>query len=149
MHLAVHGVFNESRPQLSGLVLSPDPEREHDGFLSVGEVFGLDLECDQVVLSACSSARGELLTGEGIEGLTRAFLYAGARSVVSTQWDVAGDPTARFMDLFYGGLGESAGTHALAEAKRAFLRGEADLAGDLDPAHPYFWAAFVLTGDGG
>jgi len=151
VHLAVHGVFNESRPQLSGLVLSPDPEHEHDGFLSV-------LECDQVVLSACSSARGVHRTGEGIEGLTRAFLYAGARSVVSTQWDVAGDPTARFMNLFYGGLGQAPGTrdlgqapgtHALAEAKRAFLRGEAELAGGLDPAHPYFWAAFVLTGDGG
>jgi len=83
VHFASHGLFNEDRPRYSGLVVSPDSQTGDDGFLSVSEVFGLRLECDQVVLSACASGLGDHVTGEGLVGLTRSFIFAGARSVVS------------------------------------------------------------------
>ncbi len=102
VHLATHGVFNEERPQYSGLVLAPTDG--DDGFLDVAAIFALDLPCEQVVLSACSSALGEAIDGEGLVGFVHAFLYAGARSVVAALWDVAGDGTARFMGDYYGRL---------------------------------------------
>ncbi len=170
VHFATHGVFNERRPAYSGLILAPDPKGGDDGFLTVGEVFGLELPCDQVVLSACSSALGEQMTGEGVVGLTRAFLYAGARSVVAALWEVSGAATSRFMGEYYTALRSGSGrARALAQAKRSLIRGQA--ASQLPPAphpgsqptstpagpvsgaprislaHPYFWAGFLLTGD--
>ncbi len=149
VHFATHGLFNEKRPQYSGLVLSPDPAAGDDGFLTVTEIFGLDLDCEQVVLSACSSALGHQVTGEGLVGLTRGFMYAGARSVVAALWDVAGETTARFMQDFYGTLAGGAGrARALAEAKRRLIRAGSEIPGaDVALAHPYFWAPFVLNGD--
>ena len=155
VHFATHGIFNERRPQFSGLILSSDDTTGDDGFLTIGEVFGLELSCDQIVLSACASALGEEVTGEGLIGLTRAFTYAGARSVVATLWEVSGKATSTFMQHFYegvargsGGVSENRG-HALAETKRRFIRGDIDLG--LGPgvisSHPFFWAAFVMTGD--
>ena len=152
VHIAAHGLYNERRPRYSGLLLAPDPQGEGDGFLPVGEVFGLDLPCDQLVLSACSSALGERVTGEGLVGLTRAFLHAGSRSVVAALWEVSGRATARFMTSFYGEIGRSDGAdraHALAQAKRRFASGEVEAVPGIarSSAHPYFWAAFVMTGD--
>ncbi len=148
VHFASHGLFNESRPRYSGLVISPDPTRDDDGFLSISEVLALDLDCDQVVLSACASALGPHVTGEGLVGLTRSFMFAGARSVVSALWDVSGRETSRFMESYYRELALGPGDRAecLAKAKRAMLsRGAAE---GPDPAHPTFWAAFVLSGTG-
>jgi len=120
--------------------------------MTTNEVFGLALDCDQVVLSACASALGEHVTGEGLVGLTRGFLFAGARSVVAALWDVSSLSTTAFMLDFYGQLAATPDgdrAHALAEAKRRLIRGQI---GEPPPgvtfAHPYFWSAFVLTGDG-
>ena len=88
--------------------------------------------------------------GEGLVGLTRAFLHAGAKSVVAALWDVPGESTASFMTTFYGEILHEGGrlrAHALAEAKRRMAEGQADRDG-ISRAHPYFWAAFVMTGDG-
>jgi len=147
VHVASHGLFNEARPRYSGLVLSTDPEQGDDGFLSISEVLALELDCDQVVLSACASALGPHVSGEGRVGLTRSFIFAGARSVVSALWDVSGQETARFMELYYArlGTGGSDRDEALAAAKRAMWHAEAE---GVDPAHPAFWAAFVLSGAG-
>jgi CHAT domain-containing protein len=156
VHFATHGVYNERRPRFSGLLLSPDPPRGDDGFLSLAEVFGLDLPCEQVVLSACHSGLGEELSGEGLLGLTRGLLYAGARSVVASLWAVSGEATADFMSALYARLGrESRGSraHELSETKRMMIRSggaQSTIGGQpVDLAHPYFWAPFVLTGDGG
>ena len=92
IHFTTHGLFNSKRPLYSGLVL--EPGFESDGFLTVNEIFGLDLDCDQVVLSACSSGLGKQISGEGLVGMTRAFLYAGAGSVMAALWDVTGSATA-------------------------------------------------------
>lgn len=147
VHIASHGLFNEARPRYSGLVLSPDPERGDDGFLSVPEILALDLNCRQVVLSACASALGPHVTGEGLVGLTRSFHFAGARSVISALWDVSGEPTARFMEVYYGDLagGSRDRAAALARAKRKFWMRSFE---GVDPAHPALWGAFVLSGVG-
>ena len=99
-----------------------------------------------------ASALGESITGEGLVGLTRAFMYAGARSVVASLWEVSGRATSTFMREFYRRTEPGSGTdraRALAEAKRWMIR---DLEHDWDDgvqlSHPFFWAAFVMTGDG-
>jgi CHAT domain-containing protein/tetratricopeptide (TPR) repeat protein len=145
LHFAAHGLFNEQSPAFSGLALSPDAATGDDGFLSVSEIFALDLDCEQVTLSACSSALGEQIDGEGLVGLTRAFMYAGARGVVAALWDVPGRGAAVFMNDYYGRLADGeASVTALSGAKRAMIRGgDAD---GLDMAHPAMWASFVLSG---
>jgi CHAT domain-containing protein/tetratricopeptide (TPR) repeat protein len=152
VHFTTHGILNERRPRFSGLFLTPDRARGDDGFLSIDEVFTLELPCEQVVLSACSTALGQQVTGEGLVGLTRAFLYAGARSVVASLWEVPSEPTTQLMLEFYRGIGEGADrTRALADAKRAAIRSAqrgAGLPGAVDPAHPGLWAGFVLLGEG-
>jgi CHAT domain-containing protein len=152
VHFASHGVYNERRPRFSGIVLSADADEGDDGFLTIDEVFSLDIPCDQVVLSACFSAMGEHVRGEGIVGLTRGLLYAGARRVVAGLWAVSGWATARFMSKFYEESARepsAAGSHALAEAKR-WMIGQPSWSRDggpaVDPGHPYFWAPFVAFG---
>jgi len=148
LHVSAHGLFNEQSPQFSGLVLAADPAAGDDGFLGVSEIFALDLDCEQVTLSACSTALGEQIDGEGLVGLTRAFMYAGARSVVAALWDIPGLGAAAFMSDYYARLADGAGSvSALAAAKRAMIRG--GTAEGLDLAHPALWAAFVLSGGGG
>lgn len=152
IHFATHGVFNERRPVLSGLVLSSDAASGSEGFLAAGDVFALDLSCDQVVLSSCSSALGESVTGEGIVGMARAFLHAGARSVVAALWDVSDESSATFMVDYYRSMhdrptGNAAA--ALADAKRRMIDGagrDGTTVDGPDRAHPYFWAAFLLIG---
>jgi CHAT domain-containing protein len=147
LHIATHGFFHEIRPRFSGLVLSRGGSVLDDGYLQLEEILALPLACDQVTLSACSTARGEQVTGEGVLGLTRAFLHAGARSVVAALWEVSGRETADLMADLYAGLAADSDPdrrHALAEAKRRQIAREGD--GTADPAHPFFWAAFVLVG---
>ncbi|MBU1950570.1 MAG: CHAT domain-containing protein [Candidatus Eisenbacteria bacterium] len=149
LHLATHGIFNERRPRYSGLLLTPQVKMGDDGFLSVAEVFALDLPCDQVVLSACSSALGEQVSGEGLLGLTRAFLYSGARSVVAALWEVSGRATSIFMQDFYREISLSTQpdrAQALARAKRRMIRRGAGPDG-LTYSHPFCWSAFILTGN--
>ncbi len=148
VHFASHGLFNEARPRYSGLVLSSDPSLDDDGFLSIPEVLALDLDCDQVVLSACVSALGPHVTGEGVVGLTRSFMFAGARSVVSALWNVSGRETSEFMELYYSNLAADSSDRAecLGIAKRKMMAKKK--ASGVDLAHPTFWAAFVLSGSG-
>jgi len=151
VHLATHGLYNENRPRWSGLVLSPDPATGDDGFMAVDEVLGLRLVCNQVTLAACASGLGEEVSGEGLVGLTRGFLFAGARSVVAALWDVPGDATSALMGDYYGHDEFRAGRRAaaLAAAQRAMIDGTVTAPpGAGDWSHPAFWAAFVLSGDG-
>ena len=151
VHFATHGLLNEDRPRYSGLVLSPDSGAGDDGFLNVSDVFGLRLDCQQVVLSACSTALGEQVSGEGLVGLTQGFLFAGARSVVAAMRDVSGEATATFMSTYYGHLagGESDRATALAATKRAMICGDnSDRATGAEYSHPAYWSAFVLSGQG-
>jgi CHAT domain-containing protein len=156
VHFATHGILNPNDPPSSFLALAgvtPDPV--NDGRLTVSEVYGLDLNADLVVLSACRSALGAL-SSDGIIGLTRAFFYAGTPTVMATLWDVADEPTSRLISSFYREYARSgAKSHALRLAQlnliaalRAGRVRVPSLAGTLTlPEHPLFWAAFVLAGE--
>ncbi len=103
VHFATHGFVNPRHPELSGLVLSLFDEqgREQDGFLRLYEVYNLHLRADLVVLSACQTALGKQMRGEGLLGLTRGFMYAGAPRVVSSLWSTQDEATAELMARFY------------------------------------------------
>jgi len=140
LHFATHSLINESSPSRSAVVLAIDSDPAQDGLLEVREISELDLDCDLVVLSACQTARGQLLSGEGVVGLTRAFLYAGARSVVVSLWSVTDISTGQLMKQFYRGLAENLGTAAaLRAAKLKMLRA-------AETRHPYYWSPFVAIG---
>jgi CHAT domain-containing protein len=144
LHIATHGVVNTEAPELSGLVLSLFDEegRPIDGFVRLDEIYNLDLRADLVVLSACRTALGKVVYGEGIIGLTRGFMYGGARRVAATLWSVDDRATAQMMAHFYDRLlrQHAAPASALRSAQLEMLR---------DPrwSDPYFWAAFTLHGD--
>ena len=143
LHLATHGFIDDRVPALSGLLLAPSrtPDGD-DGYLRLNEIFHLKMNADLVVLSACETALGKEVRGEGMVGLTRAFFYAGARSVVASLWMVNDQSTALLMEDFYGQYlkGEDAST-SLRKAKLGLLRGT-----DSRFRHPFFWAPFVLMG---
>ena len=144
IHFASHGFIDESKPGRSGILLSRDAHSAEDGVLQMGEIMRLKLNADLVTLSACNTGLGRLVNGEGILGLTRAFFYAGARNVTVSLWNVNDSSTSALMKAFYEnlnrGLSESA---ALRQAKLSLLRGK-----ETAWRHPYYWAAFVLVGEG-
>jgi CHAT domain-containing protein len=141
LHFATHSLIDEATPSRSAVVLALDDDPAEDGFLEVSEISELDLDCDLVVLSACQTGRGQLRSGEGIVGLTRAFLYAGARLVVVSLWSVSDLSTGQLMKNFYQHLAAHSGNAAaLRLAKLEMLRGVAD------KRHPYYWAPFVAVG---
>ncbi|MFO0934525.1 MAG: CHAT domain-containing tetratricopeptide repeat protein [Planctomycetota bacterium] len=143
IHFACHGLVDPDRPSLSSLALTPDGA--NDGFLTVLEVLRMDLRADLAVLSACETGRGKVVSGEGIVGLTRAFMFAGSPSVLCSLWKVDDAATAALMKRFYelwnpkdGSPGKSPAA-ALREAQ-AFVRAQPRW------KHPYYWAAWVLWG---
>lgn len=139
LHFATHSMIDDKSPQRSAVVLTAGDEQ--DGFLEVDEISDLDLDCELVVLSACQTGRGQLLSGEGIVGLTRAFLYAGARSVVVSLWSVSDISAGQLMKTFYRHLAGNLGNvSALRLAKLQMLRSE-----DVT-RHPYYWASFISVG---
>jgi CHAT domain-containing protein len=143
VHFATHGVLNTRTPELSGLVLSLVDEqgRARDGFLRLHEIAALPFKPDLVVLSACETARGRRVEGEGTIGLTRGFLAAGARHVVASLWRVDDAATAELMHAFYKRLLRD--DVAPATALRAAQR---ELAASSAWAHPYYWAGLVVQG---
>jgi CHAT domain-containing protein len=149
LHIATHGLLNAERPQFTGLVLSLIGNKSEDGFLRTDEVFNLHLGAPLVMLSACETGLGKEKRGEGVMGLTRAFMYAGAPTVGVTLWSVADKSTADLMTDFYkrllatppppasGGVSASA---AMRDAQLAMITGKKYSA-------PFYWAPFVLVGD--
>jgi CHAT domain-containing protein len=144
VHFAAHGLINNQHPELSGVVLSLVDEqgRAQNGFLRLYDIYNLKLNADLVVLSACQTALGKEVRGEGIIGLTRGFMYAGARRVVASLWQVDDRATAELMKRFYqamlgGGLKPAA---ALRSAQTEMWR-------DKRWQAPYYWGAFTLQGD--
>ncbi len=138
IHLAAHGYFDEQNPARSGIVLSPGPNE--DGILQAHEVMRLRLNADAVTLSACQTGLGKLLAGEGVQSLSRAFFYAGARSVVVSLWNVNDAATAALMKEFYSHLTRGTPRHEALRLAKLSLRRSSQW------NHPHFWAPFVLTG---
>lgn len=144
IHLASHTFLNSLHPELSGIVLSMVDEQgqPQDGFLQAHEVFNLKLNADMVVLSACQTALGKEVRGEGLIGLTRAFMYAGASRVVASLWRVPDEATAELMHHFYAAILKE-GLPPAAALRRAQLA----LRQDRNWSEPYYWAGFVLQGE--
>jgi CHAT domain-containing protein len=172
LHFATHAKLNEDDP-LSSAVLLAREDRE-DGRLEVREIFGMDLKANLVVLSGCETGLGKLSTGDELVGLTRAFIYAGTPSVVASLWSVDDSSTAHLMASFYRNLKKMSKVEALRQAQLELIRGEgrSDLLArrgvggigklgetvkseprsqdpiSISTSHPYFWAPFILVGDG-
>ncbi len=145
IHFATHGLLNEEHPELSGIVFSLVDEKgqPQDGFLRLHEIYNLNLPADLVVLSACQTALGKEIKGEGLVGLTRGFMYAGAPRVVASLWQVNDVATSELMKRFYQGmLGEQKlrPAAALREAQISMWK-------EKSWQSPYYWAAFVLQGE--
>jgi CHAT domain-containing protein len=144
VHFATHGLLDSAHPELSGLALSLVDEngQAQDGYLRLNEIYNLKLNADLVVLSACQTGLGKEVKGEGLIGLTRGFMYAGAPRIVASLWQVNDAATAELMKRFYRGM--------LKEKLRpaAALR-QAQLELMKKPAWraPYYWGAFVLQGE--
>jgi CHAT domain-containing protein len=144
VHFATHSVLNSEHPELSGVVLSLVDRAGHpqNGFLRLYDIYNLRLGADLVVLSACQTALGGEIKGEGLIGLTRGFLYAGAPRVVATLWEIDDRTTAEVMQRFYEGMlvrGERPAA-AMRSAQISMWRSSGWAA-------PYYWAAFTLQGE--
>ncbi len=135
IHLAVHGVFDLDKPLNSALLLAADSN--NDGLLRAGDLYNLSLRTDLVTLSACETALGKVATGDDVVGFTRGFLYAGARSLISSLWQVDDEATRDLMVNFYTNLSKMSKDEALRQAQ---------LQAKKQYPHPYYWAAFLLTG---
>jgi CHAT domain-containing protein len=137
LHFASHGKFRSDEPLGSGLLLAKDAD--NDGLLTVGELYSMQLDADLVTLSACETGLGKVANGDDVVGLTRGFLFAGSRSIVASLWSVDDRATATLMKAFYDNLA----THPKREALR-----RAQASARQEFPHPFFWAAFQLTGRG-
>ncbi len=170
LHFATHAELNENDPLSSAVLLAT--EGKEDGRLEVREIFGIDLKANLVVLSGCETGLGKLSTGDELVGLTRAFIYAGTPSVVASLWKVDDSSTAHLMGSFYRNLKTMSKVEALRQAQLRLIRGDdrSDLLArrgvggigklgetpsselpapsTISTSHPYFWAPFILVGDG-
>ena len=144
IHFATHGLLDPVNPELSGIVLSlyDQKGKEKDGFLRLQDIFNLNLPAELVVLSACETGLGENVKGEGLVGLTRGFMYAGARRVVVSLWSVNDLATSELMTKFYQKILQEKQNPvtALREAQLEMWKSS-------DKRSPYYWAAFTVQGD--
>ena len=146
VHFACHGLVNREQPSLSALALSIS--EGEDGFLTALEVLRMDIPADLAVLSACETGRGKLVSGEGIVGMTRAFMYAGAPRVLCSLWKVDDEATMALMVKFYE-LWNPKGKGKTGLGAAVALRKAQDHVKSHDKwKHPYYWAAWVLWGLG-
>jgi len=144
IHFATHGLVNSTYPELSGIVLSlfDRTGNPQDGFLRMHEIYNLNIPVDLVVLSACDTALGKNVKGEGIIGLTRGFMYAGASGIIASLWKVEDAATAELMKVFYRELLKNGQPPAA-----ALRTAQISLREKKQWHAPYYWAAFVLQGE--
>lgn len=136
IHFATHGEFKSEAPLDSSLLLASD--ETSDGHLTVGKLYSMRIDANLVTLSACETGLGKVASGDDVVGLTRGFLYAGTSTIVASLWKVDDEATAQLMNRFYQGL-------TLGDKREALRQAQLDTRKQY--AHPYFWAAFQLTGN--
>lgn len=143
VHFATHGFLNDEHPELSGIVLSlfDDNGQPQEGFLRLHDIYNLELPVDLVVLSACNTGLGKDVKGEGLVGLTRGFMYAGAASVVASLWKVDDEATGELMRYFYGFMLKD----DLAPAA-ALRKAQLTMSQQKRWHSPYYWSAFIIQG---
>ena len=137
LHFATHGTFNPDKPLDSGLLLAGDSAT--DGMLTVDELYDISLNADLVTLSACETGLGKVSNGDDVIGLTRGFLFAGTSTIISSLWQVDDKATAILMENMYANLKK--------QDKRTALRNAQLRVKKKYKSHPYYWAAFQLTGN--
>jgi CHAT domain-containing protein/Tfp pilus assembly protein PilF len=140
VHFATHGVVDENDPERSRIFFQINSSSE-DGNLFAGEIYNLELDANLVTLSACQTGLGKISKGEGVIGLSRALVYAGAKNIIVSFWSVADQSTADLMKDFYQKMLESKSGYSqnLRQAKLQMIRSE-------NYAAPYYWAPFILIG---
>jgi CHAT domain-containing protein len=144
VHLATHALLNNERPELSGLVLSLVNEKgePQSGFLRMNETYNLKLQADLVVLSACQTALGREIRGEGLVGITRGFMYAGAPRVVASLWKVDDEATAQLMKHFYERM-----LKRRMVPSAALRSAQSYMSKQKRWQSPFYWGGFVLQGE--
>nr|WP_293105495.1 CHAT domain-containing tetratricopeptide repeat protein [Okeania sp. SIO2F4] len=144
VHLATHGLLNETQPELSGLVLSLYDEKgkETPGFLQLNDIFNLEMPAELVVLSACETGIGEEIRGEGLVSLTRGFMYAGAKRVVVSLWSVEDNSTSELMEKYYQKMLEK-GKNPVESMRETQL----EMLSSEERKAPFYWASFVVQGE--
>lgn len=140
LHFATHGVVDEASPELSRIFLQAG--QQEDGNLYAGEIYDLDLNASLVTLSACQTGMGKVMKGEGVIGLSRALVYAGARNIIVSFWNVADESTANLMKDFYRNLLQSPDSGYSSALRKSKLQ----LMDDPRFSAPFYWAPFVLIG---
>lgn len=135
IHLSCHGFFDSQNPLNSGLLLS-------DGILTVKDIFNMDIATNLLVLTACETGLNKLKPGDELIGLTRAFLYSGAKSILVSLWSVSADSTLKLMESFYKNLINN----TLSKAE-ALQKAQMEMIHSEQYSHPYYWASFILIGD--
>jgi CHAT domain-containing protein len=169
LHFAAHTELKQDDPLSSAVLLAKSSN--DSGRLEVRDIFTLDLNASLVVLSGCETALGKLSSGDELVGLTRAFIYAGTPSVVASLWKVDDASTAQLMSSFYRNLKSKTKVESLRQAQLDMIRGKANspllaqrgvggvaklgevgaprsAPSSVSLSHPYFWAPFILVGDG-
>ncbi len=144
VHFATHGILNNEHPELSGIILSMVDEQgdQQNGFLRLHDIYNLDLPVDLVVLSACNSGLGKNVRGEGLVGMVRGFMYAGAERVVASLWKVDDEATGELMKVFYRNMLKEGSTPAA-----AIRSAQITMWRQKQWQSPFYWAAFVLQGE--
>ncbi len=141
LQFATHGIFDLENPELSCILLATDSTGNEDGTLYAGEIYGLELDADLVILSACVTGLGKFNHGEGVIGLTRALMYAGATNATVSLWEVSDESTSQLMLYFYEQILKNPDKLST-NLQRAKLR----MIFEIRFAAPYFWSPFVLIG---
>jgi len=144
IHFATHGLLNSEHPELSGMVFSLVDARgkPQNGFLRLHEIYNLNLPAELIVLSACQTGLGKDVKGEGLIGLTRGFMYAGAKRVVASLWQVDDSATAELMQRFYAKMFRD-GLRPAAALREA----QVEMWKQNKWKMPYYWAGFTLQGE--
>ncbi|MGK7396368.1 MAG: CHAT domain-containing protein [Candidatus Cyclobacteriaceae bacterium M3_2C_046] len=143
LHLALHALVDDQNPLRSKLIFSQNARINEDGYLNAYELYNMQLNNELVVLSACNTGYGKLHKGEGVMSLSRAFNYAGSRSLIMSLWAVNDHSTAEIMNYFYQELASGRSKdEALRQAKITYLE-----KADLLMSHPYYWGAFIASGN--
>jgi len=142
LQLATHGILNNASPMYSHVVLAQSDNAKEDGLLEAWEIMQMDLQADLVVLSACETARGRIGAGEGVIGLTWALFVAGCPTTVVSQWKVESSSTTELMLAFHHNLktGATKGEAMRQAALKLMANNKYD--------HPFYWAGFIVVGDG-
>lgn len=145
IHLATHGFVNSEKPELSGVQLSVLNGDNQNGVLYSNDVYGMKLKCDLLILSACETGLGKIMKGEGIIGLSRAFLYAGASNLIVSLWKVSDNSTSQMMMEFYRQMLSS--DNASLNYAELLRKAKLSLLADKAYSRPYYWAPFIVIGD--